>query len=253
MARNVGDVAILLQAIAGYDSRDAWSINMPVDDYLSSEGQDLSDYRIALASDGYFTDNTIVDEEVQHTVEAAALIFERLGANVERVPFPNAWEAAMANGLMTPSDAAAFHHQRLEENPQGFGQDVLKRLQTGAAYSSTEYSLARRIQTILRCQFKEFFDEYDLLLTPTTPITAPIRGSADAVERAQLLTRFTAPFNLTGLPALSVPCGWSSEKMPIGLQLVSKAWAEAKLLMVGELYEKTRGFEIPVASLAKFL
>jgi aspartyl-tRNA(Asn)/glutamyl-tRNA(Gln) amidotransferase subunit A len=253
MARNVGDVAILLQAIAGYDSRDAWSINMPVDDYLSSEGQDLSDFRIALASDGYFTDNTIVDEEVQHAVEAAALIFERLGANLERVPFPNAWEAAMANGLMTPSDAAAFHHQRLEENPQGFGQDVLKRLQTGAAYSSTEYSLARRIQTILRCQFKEFFDEYDLLLTPTTPITAPIRGSADAVERAQLLTRFTAPFNLTGLPALSVPCGWSTEKMPIGLQLVSKAWAEAKLLMAGELYEKTRGFEIPVASLAKFL
>lgn len=253
MARSVGDVAILLQAIAGYDAQDAWSINMPVDDYRVNELKDLSGLRIALASDGYFTDTAIMDAEVQLAVDTAALIFENLGAIVERVTFPNAREATMANGLMTPSDAAAFHHQRLEENPQGFGPDVLKRLHTGAAYSSTEYSLARRVQTILRCQFNEFFEEYDLLLTPTTPITAPIRGSADAVERARLLTRFTAPFNLTGLPALSVPCGWSSEKMPIGLQLVGKAWAEAKLLMAGELFEKMRGFEIPVASLAEFL
>ena len=154
----------------------------------------------------------------------------------------------MANGLMTPSDAAAFHHQRLSENPQGFGLDVLKRLQAGAAYTSTEYSLARRMQTILRCQFNEFFNEFDLLLTPTTPITAPVRGSADAVERARLLTRFTAPFNLTGLPALSIPCGWSGEKMPIGLQIVSKPWAEAKLIRAGELFEKKRGYQIPLAS-----
>jgi aspartyl-tRNA(Asn)/glutamyl-tRNA(Gln) amidotransferase subunit A len=155
----------------------------------------------------------------------------------------------MANGLMTPADAAAFHHQRLSENPQGFGADVLKRLQTGAAYTSTEYSLARRMQTILRCKFQEFFNEYDLLLTPTTPITAPLRGSADAVDRARLLTRFTAPFNLTGLPALSVPCGWSREKMPIGLQIVGKPWAEKKVLLAGALYEKSRGTQIQIASL----
>ena len=156
----------------------------------------------------------------------------------------------MANGLMTPSDAAAFHHQRLAENPLGFGRDVLKRLQTGAAYSSTEYSLARRMQTILRCQFSEFFDDFDLLLTPTTPITAPVRGAADAVERARLLTRFTAPFNLTGLPALSVPCGWSNEKLPIGLQIVGKPWAEAKVLLAGEVYEQASGLQFQIASLA---
>jgi aspartyl-tRNA(Asn)/glutamyl-tRNA(Gln) amidotransferase subunit A len=151
---------------------------------------------------------------------------------------------------MTPSDAAAFHHQRLAENPQGFGQDVLKRLQSGAAHTSMEYSLARRMQTILRCQFNEFFNEFDLLLTPTTPITAPMRGSADAVERARLLTRFTAPFNLTGLPALSVPCGWSSEKLPIGLQIIGKAWAEAKVLLAGRLFEQQRGQPTSIASLA---
>jgi len=85
------------------------------------------------------------------------------------------------------------------------------------------------------------------LLTPTTPISAPVRGSADAVEWARLLTRFTAPFNLTGLPALSVPCGWTREKMPIGLQMVGKPWAEAKILSAGEVYEQGRGFDIPLA------
>jgi aspartyl-tRNA(Asn)/glutamyl-tRNA(Gln) amidotransferase subunit A len=250
MARCVRDVAILLQAIAGYDPQDAWSVNVPLDDYLTPLGEDLNGWRIALASDSYFTDHEVVDSDVLQAMHRAAAVFESLGASVEGVAFPNAREAAMANGLITPSDAAAFHHQRLAENPQGFGSDVLKRLRTGAAYTSTEYSLARRMQTILRCQFNEFLDEFDLLITPTTPTSAPQRGSADAVERARQLTRFTAPFNLTGLPALSIPCGWSSKKMPIGLQLIGKAWAERKVLWAAELYERNRGFEVPVALLA---
>jgi aspartyl-tRNA(Asn)/glutamyl-tRNA(Gln) amidotransferase subunit A len=249
MGRCVRDVAILLQTVAGYDPQDAWSVEMPVGDYLGLPEDGIKGWRIALAANDYFTDPEIVDAEVHEAVGHAARAFEDLGAVVEKVPFPNAREAAMANGLMTPSDGAAFHHQRLDENPQGFGADVLKRLQIGAAYSSTEYIQARRMQTILRCQFNEFFNEFDLLLTPTTPITAPERGSADPFDRPRLLTRFTAPFNLTGLPALSVPCGWSSEKLPIGLQVVGKSWAEAKILTAGRLYEQARGLPIPIASL----
>jgi aspartyl-tRNA(Asn)/glutamyl-tRNA(Gln) amidotransferase subunit A len=241
MARCVQDVAILLQAIAGYDPQDAWSVDMPVEDYLSLPESGVRGWRIALANNDYFTDVEIVESEVQQAVNQATLVFENLGARVEQVAFPNAREAAMANGLMTPSDAAAFHHQRLAENPSGFGQDVLKRLQNGAACTSTEYSLARREQTILRCQFNEFFADYDLLITPTTPITAPLRNAAEAFERPRMLTRFTAPFNLTGLPALSVPCGRSSENLPIGLQIVGQAWSEAKVLLAGRLYENERG------------
>jgi aspartyl-tRNA(Asn)/glutamyl-tRNA(Gln) amidotransferase subunit A len=250
MARTVLDAAILLQAIAGYDPLDAWSVDMPVEDYLGLPEGGVYDWKIALASGDYFSDREIVDKEVQAAVIGVAEVFEDLGAQVEPVAFPNALEAAMANGLMTPADAAAFHHQRLAENPQGFGPDVLKRLQTGAAYTSTEYSLARRMQTILRCEFNEFFMDYDLLITPTAPITAPLRGSADAVERARLLTRFTAPFNLTGLPALSMPCGWSGEKLPIGVQIVGKAWCEAKVLAAGRLYEQASGLPVSIASLA---
>jgi len=250
LARTVLDVANLLQAIAGYDPLDAWSVDMPVENYLAMPDGGVRDWKIALASGDYFSDPEIVDKQVQAAVIGVAELFEDLGAHVEPVPFPNALEAAMANGLMTPADAAAFHHQRLEGNPHGFGTDVLKRLQTGAAYTSTEYSLARRMQTILRCEFNEFFKDYDLLLTPTTPITAPIRGSADAIERARLLTRFTAPFNLTGLPTLSIPCGWSASKLPIGVQLVGKKWSEAKILAAGRLYEQAGHPGPSIASLA---
>lgn len=252
MARCVKDTAILLQVIAGFDSQDAWSIDIPVEDYLAIPSEDLRGWRVALASDSYFTDSDVVGGDVLAAMRQVGLVFDSLGAHVEEVAFPNAREAAMANGLMTPSDAAAFHHQRLAENPQGFGGDVLKRLQTGAAYSSTEYSLARRMQTILRCQFNEFLNDFDLLLAPTTPITAPLRGATDPFDRPRLLTRFTSPFNLTGLPALSIPCGWSDKKMPIGLQIISKAWAERYILSAGELYERGRGFEIPVVSFTQF-
>jgi aspartyl-tRNA(Asn)/glutamyl-tRNA(Gln) amidotransferase subunit A len=221
-----------------------------VGDYLYQPKEGIKGWRIALASNDYFNDPEIVEREVHEAIIQAGAVFEELGAVVEQVPFPNAREAAMANGLITPSDAAAFHHLRLAENPQGFGADVLKRLQAGAACSSTEYILARRMQTILRCQFNEFFNDYDLLLTPTTPITAPERGVTDPFDRPRLLTRFTAPFNLTGLPALSVPCGWSSEKLPIGLQIIGKAWAESSVLNAGRLYEQARGLTKEIASFA---
>jgi aspartyl-tRNA(Asn)/glutamyl-tRNA(Gln) amidotransferase subunit A len=237
MARCMRDAALLLQAIAGYDANDPWSADQPVEDYLEEIEQGVEGWRVALAADEYFSDPAIVDPQVWQAVRQAAQIFERLGARVEEMEFPGARLAARTNGLMTPSDGAAFHRERLQTNPEGFGADVLARLRTGAAYSSTEYSLARQTQDILRRRFCQFFKDYDLLLTPSVPIPAPVRGSADAVERANLLTRFTAPFNLSGLPALSVPCGLTKEGLPIGLQLVARPWAEAQLLRAGWAFE----------------
>jgi aspartyl-tRNA(Asn)/glutamyl-tRNA(Gln) amidotransferase subunit A len=114
---------------------------------------------------------------------------------------------------------------------------VLQRLQGGAALTSTEYIQARRTQTVLRRQFSRFFESFDLLLTPTTPVAAlPIEGP-DAVEQARRLTRFTSPFNLTGLPALSLPCGFTSEGLPIGLQIVGPPWSEATVLRAAHAFE----------------
>jgi aspartyl-tRNA(Asn)/glutamyl-tRNA(Gln) amidotransferase subunit A len=234
MARNVTDVAMLLGVIAGYDPQDPSSLLPPEkDDFTRIKGE-VSGWRIAMADDDYFNQ---AETEVLQVVNQAAGVFERLGARVHRVEFPDARLAAQANLLMVQNDAAAFHQQRLQEQPADFGPDVLLRLQKGAAYTSTEYILARRTQTVVLRQFEKFFDQFDLLLTPTTPTAAPLIEGPDAIEEARTLTRFTSPFNLTGLPALSVPCGFTSQGLPVGLQLVSRPWAEARLLSAAYAYE----------------
>lgn len=239
MARCVRDVALLLQAIAGYDALDPYSLNKPVDDYLSGLEGGVRGWRAAVAQGEFFEG---ADQPVLDMVESAASIFAGLGAQVEQVDIPEIRQMAQANGLMVTSDAAAFHRQRLQENPQGFGADVLKRLQSGASFTSTEYILARRTQTTARRQFEQFFGHYDILLLASTPMAAPRIGSTSAVERARQLTRFTAPFNLTGLPAISVPAGFTQgeggKPMPLGLQIVAGPWDEARLLRAAYAFEQ---------------
>jgi aspartyl-tRNA(Asn)/glutamyl-tRNA(Gln) amidotransferase subunit A len=234
MARWVREAAILLQAIAGYDPQDPASVDVPVPDYLVSLEQGIKGWRVAFASDPFFEE---ANPEILACVQVARRVFEDLGAYIEGIEIPQALQAAGANGLMVTSDAAAFHQERMNNLPEEFGKDVFKRLQSGAACSSGEYVLARRLQVELRRRYEELFEHYDILLTPTTPIAAPESG-ADAVERARLLTRFTAPFNLTGLPAISLPCGFTAQGLPIGMQLVARPWDEARLLQAAYAYEQ---------------
>jgi aspartyl-tRNA(Asn)/glutamyl-tRNA(Gln) amidotransferase subunit A len=249
MARRVEDAARLLQIVAGYDPDDSASLPVPVDDYDGRIKEGVKGWRIALASDEYFNQ---ADPQVLAAVQAAAQVFESLGAHVTAVPFPGAslataqivtvQQSALANSQMTTSDGAAFHRERLQEHPEGFGEDVLKRLQQGAALTSSEYILARRTQALVKRQFERFFEHWDILLTPTTPITAPLIAGPDALEQARLLTRFTSPFNLSGLPAISIPCGFTKDNLPVGLQLVSRPWAEADLLRAAYSYEMATGW-----------
>jgi aspartyl-tRNA(Asn)/glutamyl-tRNA(Gln) amidotransferase subunit A len=195
----------------------------------------IAGWRMALAVGEYVTDCAA---EVSRAVHSAARAFKDLGASVAEVEVGQLREAAQANGLITTADAAAFHHERLERAPQDFGADVRSRLCRGAAYTSGEYVRARRTQTVLRREFERWFTDYDAVLMPTTPIAAPLREGLDAVEAAAQLTRFTAPFNLTGLPALSVPCGFTADGLPIGLQIVGAPWSEASVLRAGYAYEQ---------------
>jgi len=241
MARCVRDAALILGIIAGYDPADPYSANIPLGDYLASLADGVRGWRIALPSDEFFART---DGEVWAAVHDAARVFVGLGAQVNEVEFPGAREAARANGLMTPSDAAAFHRENLSSRPEDFGADVLKRLKTGAAYTSTEYSLARRTQTLMRRQFEKFFENYDILLAPTTPVAAPPIEGPDAVEQARLLTRFTAPFNLTGLPALSLPCGFTQMGLPVGLQIIARPWAEDAVLRAAYAFEQATDWHL---------
>ncbi len=237
IAKTVEDVAILYEVIAGYDARDP---NSKAPDAIlgaqTDEQNTTLPRRIAFAVGGYIAE---ADAGVLEAVQAAAQVFKHLGAEVIEVEIPRLREAAQANSTMVVADAAAFHRERLAEHPEWFGTDIRERLEKGRAVTSTEYALARRVQSEMKRYFELFFEEYDLLMLPTTATIAASIDGLNSAAYAPRLTRFTAPFNLTGLPALSIPCG-KADGMPVGLQLVAAAWQEAALLKAGMAYEKAQ-------------
>jgi len=235
LARTVRDAATLLQVLAGFDPHDPASVDVPVDNYLVHLEEGVKGVRTALAVGDYVEAS---DPEVWAGVQAAAQVFMDLGAQVEKVDLSWIADLAQANTRMTQADAAAFHRERLAAHPDWFGADVRQRLETGAALTSSDYVLARRAQAEGHRCFEMFFSKYDLLLLPTTPIPAPLIEGTSAIKAARQLTRFTSPFNLTGLPALSLPCGFIGGNLPFGLQIVSKHWGEAKALQAGHAFEQ---------------
>ncbi len=235
LTRKVEDAALMLQVMSGYDELDPTSLKTLPGDYISHLGDGVSGRNIALAVGSYIDESAA---EVLEAVRKAARILEGQGAIITEINMDFLREAALANGIMTQADGAAFHRERLKEHPDWFGADVRLRLETGAAFSSSEYSLARHTQVEITRRFELLFDEYDALILPTTPIPAPVLEGENAIERARQLTRFTAPFNLSGLPALSIPCGFTTEGLPIGLQIVSRAWNEAGVLRTGYTFQQ---------------
>ena len=242
MARTVRDTGLLLQQIAGYDPDDLYSIDMPVDDYTSEIEKGVRGWRVAVASGNSFQD---IDEDVLSAVEEAAKVLSELGADVELIDIPDFAAAAQANSVLLTSDAAEFHKERLDNWTENFSMDIRERLQIGAAYTRSAYIQVRRTQAVFNRQMALLFSKFDILLLPTTPVPALPLKKGVAVERAKQLTRFTAPFNFTGLPAISLPCGFAirdGRKLPFGLQMVARPWAEAKLLRAAHAYEQAAGW-----------
>lgn len=235
LAKCVKDASLMLQVISVYDPIDPASIKMPADDHLDRLVGDMAGKKIALGIGNFIE---AAEPEVLQAVHKAARVFGSLGCKVQEVDVSWLKEAALANKTMTQSDGAAVHRDRLKEHPELFGEDIRRRLEDGTKTTLAEYILARRTQAEIRKRFEHFFEDYDFLITPTTPITAPTIEGHDAVEQAGRLTRFTAPFNLAGLPALSLPCGFTKEGLPIGLQIISRAWADANVLNAGYAFEQ---------------
>ena len=240
MARRVEGVAILLQVIAGHDPQDPYSVQVPGGDYLTGLEAGVVGWRVGLVSDGHFTP---AEAGVLAAVREAVRVFEALGAHVEPVALEAGKQALENNVVMLVSDAAALHQARLRRAPEKFGDDVRTRLQRGAALTAPDYARARRWQRWLQHRFLTYFEAFDILLTPATPVTAPLLAGGDALGRAHQLTRFTAPFNLTGLPALSLPCGFV-EGLPVGLQIVARPWDEARLLRAAFAYQQATGWHL---------
>ncbi len=241
ITRTVRDAALSLSIIAGYDPLDPGSLDFPVDDFLGHIDEGVRNWHVAVAAGKCIEAS---DGPVMAALDDAILIFKHLGAQVEKVEMDWLETAAKSNGQMTQADAAAFHRERLAEHPDWFGEDVRERLEMGRALTSTEYASARREQVDTRRRFETFFAKYDLLLLPTTPIPAPEIEGTRSVEAARLLTRFAAPFNLAGLPALSIPCGFTNKGLPVGLQIIAGQRKEAKVLQAGNAFEQATDWHL---------
>jgi aspartyl-tRNA(Asn)/glutamyl-tRNA(Gln) amidotransferase subunit A len=233
IAQTAEDCALLLQGIAGYDPRDPAAVDAPVPDYSAALHQSLAGIRLAAPS-GYFAAE--VDSEVLDAVQVATRVLAAGGAAINQKEMEFAGDMFQTNRAVLNAEAAAFHRERMETGAADFGADVLARLRLGAAISTPEYVRARRHQLELRRALEIYFSDVDLLATPTTRVVAPRFGS-DALAMSQHLTPFTAPFNLAGFPAISLPCGLNREGLPIGLQLVARPWAEALLLRAAHQYQ----------------
>jgi aspartyl-tRNA(Asn)/glutamyl-tRNA(Gln) amidotransferase subunit A len=235
ITRTVQDAALVLSVLAGFDPHDPASVDKPVDDYTARLKEGIRGWRVAVASGEYID---VTDTEIMSTIENAVNVLKDMGTILEKVDVSWLAKMASANTQMTQADGAAFHHERLMTHPESFGEDVRQRLEKGAALTSSEYSLARHVQAESCRYFDRLFEKYDLLILPTTPITAPLIEGTQSIEAARQLTRFTSPFNLVGVPALSVPCGFTSSDLPIGLQFVTKRWGERKVLQAGYAYQQ---------------
>lgn len=245
LAQTAEDCALLLNAIAGYDAADPVSVNMPTTNYSVDLKNSLRGVRFA-ALRGYFEEN--VDPEITSAVRQAERVLVELGAICLEKELPSVEQMFDANRLTLRVEAATYHREWLKTRADEYGADVLARLSSFQQIPAQEYALARRRQAELKRELEHFFTDIDLLLTPTTPVSAPHMGG-DAVTMAQHLTAFTAPFDVTGAPAISIPCGFTSQGLPIGLQIIGRAWNEASVLQAAHQFQQATDWHSKVPAL----
>jgi aspartyl-tRNA(Asn)/glutamyl-tRNA(Gln) amidotransferase subunit A len=233
MARTVEDCAYLLQAMAGHDAADPASSTMPVDDYLTPLRRGVGGLRIGVPRNYFFEG---VDAEILRAFEEAMETLRKLGAEVRDVRIPSL-HAAHSFLLILVAEAFAYHERDLRERPELYGEVARERLLSGALVTASEYTQAQRIRSEICRETTEVLRDVDVLATPTTPKPAtPFTVAYDpelGFPRSNM-----APFNLTGLPTLALPCGFSASGLPLSLQLSGRPFEEATVLRVGHAYEK---------------
>lgn len=241
LARRAEDIALALGAVAGNDPGDPTSADVPVDDYLAGLRLGVKGLRIGLLG-GYFRQEPW--PEITVLVEQAARVFADLGARVDELELPGAEDAIDRASEIILAEAAAFHRDRMADSPDDFGADVLTRLRRGAAVTGPQYALAREEQRRWRRQMEGVFARFDLLVAPTCGLPAPIIEESDGVETTRLLTRFTYPFSLARVPAMSVPCGFARGTLPVGMQVVGPAWGESAVLRAAAAYQQVTDWHL---------
>jgi Asp-tRNA(Asn)/Glu-tRNA(Gln) amidotransferase A subunit family amidase len=235
MAATVGDAAVLLQAIAGYDPLDVCSADVPVSDYVPGLRDGAKTLRVGIPRPHFYDD---LDDEVRAAVEQALVVIGTQVAEIREVRIE-----VSSDRTVQAAESYAYHADNVARTPELYQPETLRRIRSGANISAAEYIQRRRELDQERRRAHDIFGEVDLLVTPTMPIPAPaiadLKKDPAALRPAELaLLRNTRPFNVWGLPAISVPCGFTKSGLPIGLQIAGAHWREDLVLRLAHAYEQ---------------
>ncbi len=244
MTRTVEDAALVLGVIAGHDPKDPQTSRLPTPDYLHGLKDGLEGVRVGLLRE--FMDPSDADGEVLAAVRAAASQMGELGADVGEASLPMLEELGTAPAIISESDGAAAHRQWLNDRPEEYGANIRRRLLAASLLPSQVVHKAARMRALFRREWLKLFERFDVLISPTSPSVA---GRIEYVEgvtgRAEAERRFgggksaTFPAAWAGSPAMSLPCGFSSDDMPIGLQVMASHFREDLVLRVGRHYQES--------------
>jgi len=236
MARTVRDCALLLQVLAGFDPLDPCTAREPVPDMLASLDGSVAGVRIGLNRE-YFFDAPELNAEVRRAVLAAIDCLVAAGASVIDVPFPRGAVACEAQRVIMFSDAYAYHERDLQERSDKYGKYTRQQIQQGAFFTATDYVQAQRVRSLIKEDAQRALADVDVLITPTMLTFAPTFAGYDP-DALRRQPTFTGIWNLTGLPALSVCCGFSENGMPMGMQIIGRPFDEPTVLRVGDAYQQ---------------
>ncbi len=236
------DAALVLNAIAGHDPGDPMSSARPTEDFTKGLTGDVSGIRIGLPREFFFDG---VDPEVHAAVTDAAGVLEAAGARVVEVSVPAAEQSIPIGRAIMGPESAEVHVETLRDHADDIDPKVRSRFEEGADAKAVDYIKALHSKRDYTEQMKDATKDVDMLLSATTPVAATRIGAEEVVIDGKpwspllLFPDKTRPFNINGVPAVSVPCGFTSEGLPIGLQIAGRAFDEATVLNVAYAYEQT--------------
>jgi aspartyl-tRNA(Asn)/glutamyl-tRNA(Gln) amidotransferase subunit A len=234
MARSIRDVAILLQAIAGADHRDSTCQNVPVADYSAATERACPPPRLGRLR-GFFDERA--DPAVTRMMEAVAKQFAREGAAIADVALPATFARVVDNHrLVMAVEAAAYHRPRLERHPEDYAPKIRSLLEEGIACPAAEYARVKRHQDDLKREILACFRDVDALVVPATTTPPPLADTTGDPA-------FNSPWSYTGLPTVSLPAQWTSDGLPLAIQLVAQPWREADLFAVAAWCERGLALE----------
>ena len=235
MTRSAYDAALLLQVLAGHDPLDPTSVDVPVPDFARQAVQPATGLRVGVPR-GFLWEQ--LAPGIGEAVEGALDELRRLGLSVEDVALPEWESAADAGPILIRSEAATEYRRVLAERPEDLIPEVRERLEAGMRTSAVEYLEARRAGDRFAHALRRHLDDLDVLALPGRPQTAPRMDGSGRLLEPLSPRNYTVPLNYPGVPALTVPCGFDGQGLPIGIQLVGRHWAEGTLLALAHTYQQ---------------